>query len=134
MPSLVKNSRILEFEFHTKPGVERTQVARIGVSVHSRRTIADWFEEVGVRNADGALCVLVHAQQRFVVGDVEQVSSKPQPAPFCNPDGIVDVVVDLAKVLGATQRATSRGAVGGVVGAEWEFAASSDTPGAQTSC
>ena len=96
MPSLeIRTLETLEFEFHTKPGIERTQIARIGVSVHSRRTDSGRLAEVGIRNADRALRVLIHAQQGLAVGEVEQVSTQAEPRPFRDPDGIVHVVVDL---------------------------------------
>src|SRR5215813_1656523 len=120
-PPSVRTPEDLEFELQTKPGVERAFVRRIGVSVYSRRAAAAGLAKIGIGNGERALRKLIHAQQRLAVGEVEQVSSQADACPFRNPDWIIHVVVDATPVIGSAQRAASRSAVGGVVGAEWNF-------------
>jgi len=121
MPSLSRTLAILEFEFHAKPGIERTQVARIGVSVHGGRTNSARLAKVSVPDTEPALLELIHPQLRALVCNVEQISDQAQMCPFRNADGIVEVPIDAAKVRRAAQRATSRSAVGGVIRAIRNF-------------
>src|SRR3981189_1541601 len=121
-PPWLRTLEALEFEFHAKPRVERARVSRSGVAVDRRRANSGRLAKVGIRNADRALGILIHTEQRLAVGKVEQVSPQAELRPFRDPDGIVHVVVDAAKVLRTAQRATGRSAVGGVGGAEGGFA------------
>src|SRR5882724_7540601 len=118
-PSPAKNPSLrLELEFDSEASVERTLVARVGVTRDARGSDSIRLAEINVQSTHGALLVLIHTEQRALIGEVEQVSRQPDLGPFRKPDRIVRVEVDRTPVLRTAQRAASGGAIDRVVRAE----------------
>src|SRR5882672_4006010 len=108
----------LEFEFHAKPGIERTLVAGVGVSVDCGRASSDRLEEVGISGSDSALLVLVKTEERALVAHIEEIRNQAESLPFRDAHGVVDMTIDTAEVGRPAQGTASRRAVGSVVRAE----------------